>query len=115
MFITLLTHATEPSKASNTGQLVLEQLSRHKAAQCQRVIWQRKAPDTALLQRIKTLPSALLYPTHEQTAQPLHKPLPKHIILLDATWQQARKMYNHSPYLHPLGHIELKPDTPSQY
>lgn len=120
MFITLLTHATELDKTSNTGQLVLSAFAQQRAANCQRIIWQRKQPDAELLLRINAMPSALLYPAPNGQApillqEPRHTPLPEHIILLDATWQQARKMYNHSPYLHALAHIELKPDEPSQY
>ena len=116
MLITLLTHATELDKHSNTGQLVMSVLAKQGRVNCQRVIWQRKLPDAGLLQRISTTASALVYPAHnEREPLPLSQGLPEHIILLDATWQQARKMYNHSPYLHDLGHIELKPEAPSQY
>lgn len=116
MLITLLTHATELDKHSNTGQLVMSVLAQQEQVSCQRVIWQRKAPDADLLQRISNFASALVYPApNEREPLPLSQGLPEHIILLDATWQQARKMYNHSPYLHALGHIELKPKAPSQY
>jgi DTW domain-containing protein YfiP len=116
MFITLLTHATELTKASNTGQLVVAVLAQQNVVNSERVVWQRTQPCAQLLERINTMPSALLYPAPgNQAPLALHKPLPEHIILLDATWQQARKMYNHSPYLHALRHIELQPDTPSQY
>ncbi|WP_041521897.1 tRNA-uridine aminocarboxypropyltransferase [Gilvimarinus agarilyticus] len=116
MLITLLTHATELDKHSNTGQLVMSVLAKQEQASCERVIWQRKLPDADLLHRINTLASALVYPApNERAPLPLSQALPEHIILLDATWQQARKIYNHSPYLHALAHIELKPGAPSQY
>ncbi|WP_049723104.1 tRNA-uridine aminocarboxypropyltransferase [Gilvimarinus polysaccharolyticus] len=116
MFITLLTHATELNKTSNTGQLVLAVLAQQDALSCERVIWQRKLPCATLLARINAMPSALVYPSlDDQPPLPLTEPLPAHIILLDATWQQARKMYNQSPYLHPLKHLELKPERASQY
>lgn len=116
MYITLLTHTTELNKTSNTGQLVLQQLAQQQSVVCERVIWQRKQPDANLLKRIDSMPSALLYPAPcERSSLSLNEALPKHIILLDATWQQARKMYNHSTYLHGLGHIELTPQHISQY
>ena len=116
MFITLLTHATELDKASNTGQLVLAILAQQNTLMCERVIWQRTQPCAQLLERIGSMPSALLYPApNEQPPAAEPDPLPKHIILLDATWQQARKMYNHSPYLHGLEHITLKPARASRY
>lgn len=103
MFITLLTHTEELKKSTNTGQLVLEQ-ARAFGVECERVIWQRKDPDAALLQRL-TQPSALLYPS--DNAEPWPDAAPAHIVLIDSTWQQARKIYNHSPYLHSHPHLKL--------
>nr|MDT0253699.1 DTW domain-containing protein [Endozoicomonas sp.] len=36
-------------------------------------------------------------------------------IIIDATWQQARKMYRQSPYLQSLNLLSLNPDEPSIY
>ncbi|MDO6747760.1 tRNA-uridine aminocarboxypropyltransferase [Gilvimarinus sp. 1_MG-2023] len=117
MIITLLTHATELHKPSNTGVITHRRLSNFPEAQCHRVIWQRKQPDPALLQRLGALSSGLLYPS--PTAIPLTNhsalELPEHLVLIDSTWQQARKIVNHSPYLQSLPAYSLNTDTPSRF
>ena len=40
---------------------------------------------------------------------------PRSFIILDATWQQARKIYRQSPYLHSLPLMSLLPERPSVY
>lgn len=113
MRITLLTHSTELSKSSNTGALVLN-LAADYSVDCERVIWQRKVPDERLLQWIEHYSSGLLYP-HEH-AQPLSRDaLPEHLVLIDSTWQQARKIHNQSAYLKALPHYQLPSGKASEY
>lgn len=127
----LLTHERELTRESNSGRIAKTRLGQH----CQQVVWQRKAPDPALLALIAQQQVGLLFPAENSTALPvvdlaelnlsgelgdvsngtlqqenftqhltqhLAKPLPKYFILLDATWQEAGKMYRQSPYLQSL-------------
>lgn len=104
VIISLLTHQTELGKTTNTGPIAIDHLNGQAGCECHRVIWQRKEPDTALLSRLATLSSGLIYPTLD--ARPLAaistQEIPKHLVIIDSTWQQARKIYNHSPYLQAL-------------
>ena len=93
------------------------------------VLWQRKAPDALLLQRCahqQTTPYVLLYPGLDACVLDVDTPttrsdlaaapiLPAGFILLDATWQQAQKMYNQSPYLHALTKWQLQSNIASIY
>ncbi|MCF6208255.1 MAG: DTW domain-containing protein [Ghiorsea sp.] len=111
MNIYLLTHSRELARKTNTGSLVKQVLGE----QCTIFEWARKSPNAELLQRIQDDNIALLYPL--ESSQQLES-LPHTFdayILIDATWQEAQKMYNHSPYLHNLPKVALKPDLPSIY
>lgn len=109
MKFTLLTHAREIDKPTNTGQLVGRACDESKI-----LIWQRTRPDTDLLHRIETTAVALVYPVDNNL--PVQEvSCFDECILLDATWQEARKMYNHSPYLHNLPKIQIHSATPSRY
>lgn len=74
--------------------------------QARRVIWQRRRADTLLLQQLRRYRSALVYPTASDTttAPPA---IPEHCIIIDATWQQAQKILNQSPYLFHLPRLSL--------
>ncbi len=106
----LLTHARELEKASNTGRLVLEALPGR--ARC--VPWSRREPDSALLKRLAEGGIALLYPGGEE---PCRQEITVYagFVLLDGTWQEARKMYNQSPYLHALPRVNLSAKRVSAY
>lgn len=109
MKIYLLTHERELLRASNTGalaQTVVPDI-------VERVVWARNKPDPLLLAAINQNNTALLYPTTDATSAPIENF--ENIILLDATWQEARKMFNHSPYLKNLPKIHIKPGQVSQY
>lgn len=97
MHFWLLTHEREMLRPTNTGRLIRS---------AQRIIWQRKAANLELLQQISLGNIALLYPgnSNNQLAPPS---MPDHLIILDATWQEAQKMYNQSKYLHGLPKISL--------
>jgi DTW domain-containing protein YfiP len=55
----------------------------------------------------------LLYPVDDADAVPIESF--ENIILLDATWQEARKMFNKSPYLQNLPRAHIKPRQISRY
>ncbi|MDN3640886.1 tRNA-uridine aminocarboxypropyltransferase [Simiduia curdlanivorans] len=128
MNIVLLCHERELLKPSNTGQL-LHQCS----GICARsVTWARKAPDLELLEAIAASRAYLVYPLLGASGQKLRcleeseqrntdnklsvllveNPV---IVLIDATWQQAQKMFNQSPYLQHIPRLELSRERPSLF
>ena len=132
--LVLLTHATEFDRPTNTGRLVLETAAIRADDsiqwQVRTPLWQRKSPDTALLASLKSAtdhstPSyVLLFPAPDALSIDVDVPyspspeipsFPNGFILLDATWQQAQKMYNQSPYLQALPKWQLQSAQPSMY
>ncbi|WP_461534907.1 tRNA-uridine aminocarboxypropyltransferase [Spongorhabdus nitratireducens] len=112
MTFCLLTHQTEFYKSTNTGQLVKELLPDTLIFE-----WSRVEPPEQLLDRLADtdIDPWLIFPEHfaiyhsaelpraapqNRSGQPL-------FIVLDATWQQARKIYRQSPYLHNLPLYDL--------
>lgn len=109
MKIFLLTHERELLRPSNTGVL-----AKSVAPEIvERIIWARNAPDPSLLDAISHGNTVLLYPTDDADAAPIE--LFENIILLDATWQEAQKIFNKSPYLKNLPGAHIKPRQISQY
>ncbi len=118
--VILLTHERELDRPTNTGRLVLEVVGEPVSNRVRRVLWRRKEPDDSLLALLKRPRTALLYPASEvqcdgREAGPLRIAECDTFILLDGTWQEARKMYNRSPYLHKLPRIELDTPKPSRF
>ncbi|WP_343291055.1 tRNA-uridine aminocarboxypropyltransferase [Vibrio harveyi] len=114
----LLMHPNELTRDTNTGKLL---------AQCQlnvtQVVWDRKTPPAELLETLAnpSLLPVLLFPSEEsltleqvqqqsteQNRQPLY-------IILDATWQEARKMINKSRWLEGVAMMGLTTQADSQY
>jgi DTW domain-containing protein YfiP len=61
--------------------------------------------------------AALLYPSAgaaELTELPAAAH-PRHLVLLDATWFHAKKIYDAHAWLHALPHVRLTPSAPSGY
>ncbi|ELB2830345.1 MULTISPECIES: tRNA-uridine aminocarboxypropyltransferase [Vibrio] len=116
--ILLLMHPNELKRDTNTGQL-LEQCQLN----IERVIWYRKQPPAELLTLLAD-PSrypVLLFPCEEsitlehvvlQSQQQTKTPL---FIILDATWQEARKMINKSRWLEGIPTMGLSASADSQY
>jgi DTW domain-containing protein YfiP len=116
--ILLLMHPNELTRDTNTGQL-LEQCQLN----IERVIWDRKQPPEELLVRLAdpSLYPVLLFPSEEsvtlehvaiQSQQQTKNPL---FIILDATWQEARKMINKSRWLESIPTMALSASADSQY
>ncbi|AGV17892.1 DTW domain-containing protein [Vibrio sp. B513a] len=116
--ILLLMHPNELKRDTNTGQL-LEQCQLN----IERVIWDRKQPPAESLTLLAD-PSrypVLLFPCEEsitlehvvlQSQQQTKTPL---FIILDATWQEARKMINKSRWLEGIPTMGLSASADSQY
>ncbi|MDF2155906.1 DTW domain-containing protein [Vibrio sp. CAU 1672] len=113
-----LIHPNELQRDTNTGKLLaLCQLN------VESVVWDRKNPPASLLALLEdsALFPVLLFPgehsltldqlssqSHQQHKQPL-------FIILDATWQEARKMVNKSRWLSSVPLMALTSAAPSQY
>lgn len=109
MKIFLLTHERELLRLSNTGAL-----AKNVAPEIvERTMWARNIPNPVLLDAINHENTVLLYPVDDVDAAPIESF--ENIILLDATWQEARKMFNKSPYLKNLPRAKIKPRQASQY
>lgn len=124
----LLCHPTELHKSSNTGQLLPGLLAETSFADSHladsnvaveprwrsyQISWQRKQPDPQLMAALQRGGAVLLYPSANAQTIDLDMQLPRQlaenqalhsVIVLDATWQLAQKMFNQSPYLHALPH-----------
>ncbi|SIS74608.1 DTW domain-containing protein [Neptunomonas antarctica] len=121
MHIILLTHERELDKKTNTGRLVEVIDGLHVT----RIIWKRTEPDPALLAWIGQGGVGLLYPDPAELAGGPNPPLTdsffsapaslNHFILIDSTWQEARKIYNRSPYLQSLPRVLLESAPPSLF
>ncbi|MBV1908919.1 MAG: DTW domain-containing protein [Kangiellaceae bacterium] len=122
----LLTHSREVQRKTNTGQIAIDYLGDRVI----RICWDRVNPDQQLSKKLKQTKMALLHPSGQSlTGEPLTSSLTKngslsddstislfeHYLLIDATWQEARKIYNLSPYLHQIPKISLSTNTESRY
>lgn len=113
----LLYHENELNKLTNTGKLLLNSLPKAKS-----YLWQRKVEPTELINKInqEEVEAWLLFPSDAPTLSsdyPQRKNSNKKqlFILLDATWQETKKMVNKSPWLKTLPCLELTPNEASRY
>lgn len=115
----LLMHENEPLKPSNTGWLIADVLPQTRA-----FIWSRTEQNEELV-RLLSDPQwqpYLVFP-HDAAGderQLLHELLPANerqplFVLLDATWQQARKMFRKTPCLQQLPVLSLETAQLSRY
>ena len=122
MHIILLTHQREQFKKTNTGQLIQVQ----PGLDVTRIIWERTNPDQALLKMIAQGDVFLLYPDISICNPTVTVPVylrpymqdntaKKRFIIIDSTWQEARKIFNRSPYLKDLPRITLAPSQTSLF
>ena len=115
--IILLTHPNEIQRDTNSGK-ILTQTLKH----CTSYIWNRKQPDPELLQRISSCDKkvVLLFPSdHSCTIDDIENNTTYNseflFIILDSTWQEARKMLNKSHWLKEIPTIHLTTDKVSGY
>lgn len=108
----------EHQKPSNTGKLISAMWP-----ETQVINWSRVQPDEQLMALLKDheQPVVLVFPEQYAVAGQQEQRMPcdskkrTQFIILDATWQQARKIYRQSPYLHDLPLLSLSPDQASIY
>ncbi|MDW6002581.1 tRNA-uridine aminocarboxypropyltransferase [Vibrio mangrovi] len=116
--LSLLTHERELPRETNTGRWLV-----HALPQCHSFLWQRKQPCEKFQQRLdkEHLFPVLLFPSPHalsvndvsQRAREGHKK--PHFILLDGTWQEARKMERKSTWLAEIPRVQITPDSASAY
>jgi DTW domain-containing protein YfiP len=123
MKLYLLTHERELHKATNTGRLVRQFLT----DEAELIVWRRTEPDPAIVKACSTGMASLLYPSSEmypnsesEKTQSLADEFViggsvDTFVIIDATWQEARKIYNKSPYLQSAQKISLSSQDPSLY
>lgn len=114
----LIMFDTEPLKPSNTGRLIADILPETQA-----FLWARTEVEPALLAAIgdPTRQPYVVFP--EKYAEPPRQVLnqlpasdkPPLFILLDGTWNEAKKMFRKSPYLADLPMLSLNVTTTSDY
>ncbi|CNI26430.1 DTW domain-containing protein [Yersinia aldovae] len=114
----LIMFDTEPLKPSNTGRLIADILPDTQA-----FLWARTEVEPALLTAIRD-PSRQPYVVFpEKYAEPERQVLnqlpisnkPPLFILLDGTWNEAKKMFRKSPYLAGLPMLSLNVTGTSDY
>ncbi|MBW8184841.1 DTW domain-containing protein [Shewanella nanhaiensis] len=125
MKVILLTHEREVSRLTNTGLVALERFPDW----CARVIWSRVEPDDEIVDLLSSKRAAVLFPkpvlskeTGDSMVQaPMEElnlylnEIPEIIIILDAIWQEARKMIRQSPYLATANKYALTQGGDSQF
>ncbi|MBJ7538273.1 DTW domain-containing protein [Marinomonas transparens] len=105
MKIWLLTHSEELKKINGTGQLVKQALKE----ECTIIEWSRVSPSKDIL-ALPTNNTLLVYLCENAQSSLTRESVNKieNIILIDGTWQQARKIHNHSPYLKRFPYYEIQ-------
>ncbi|ALO34907.1 hypothetical protein CMT41_09385 [Colwellia sp. MT41] len=113
MKIFLLTHERELHRATNTGALALEDANEI----VERILWQRVNPNKDLVRLIDNNEAVLLYSKAESSSavSPVKIEEYDNIIIIDSTWQEAKKIFNHSAYLKNAPQFTLKTVNNSLY
>ncbi|AIW15369.1 tRNA-uridine aminocarboxypropyltransferase [Vibrio tubiashii] len=116
--LALVTHENEINRETNTGQWLEKSLSATSVH-----IWQRTQPCDKLMALIQSedYQAYLLFPDDgsipvsqaiDETAVSEKRPL---FIILDGTWQEAKKMLRKSPWLRLLPLVHINPTQASSY
>lgn len=115
--LALLTHNNEQHRDTNTGRFLA-----HSLPHCQVYPWSRTEPPKALLERIAQANNAyVLYPDDQsQSIESVLTPVQEQqgenlFILLDGTWQEAKKMLRKSAWLDALQKVHFTPKHDSSY
>lgn len=116
--LTILSNPEEFIKPTNTAKLL-----KNSYSETDIIEWKRKEPPLNLIESLKDqkIHPYVLYPANnaltfdEIDFSNFKKGSKIRIILLDGTWKQSRKMYNHSDYLQNLPALKLVTETKSQY
>jgi DTW domain-containing protein YfiP len=114
--LVLLTHPNELRRATNTGKWLSKSI-----AQCQVLEWSRTGIPNELNDILSSAcyQPVLLFPGHDSqllTSEGVQSNARRLVfIVLDGTWQEAKKMYNRSPWLKALPHYHIQMSGHSRY
>jgi DTW domain-containing protein YfiP len=119
MRIFLLTHERELHRATNTGSLAIENTNNI----VERILWERVNPNKDLTRLIENNEAILLYSKGESSltgeaslaVSPAVIEKYENIIIIDSTWQEAKKIFNHSAYLKNAPQFTLQTANDSLY
>jgi len=141
MKIFLLTHERELHRETNTGALAIDDSNNI----VERILWERVNPNKDLIRLIENNEAVLLYSKAETSSAVIPAVIPKitsakssalssllsspvskvlsstrieeyeNIIIIDSTWQEANKIFNHSPYLKNAAQFTLNTTNDSLY
>jgi len=118
LHIALLTHKQEQYRDTNTGRFVEQSLTNARIH-----LWQRTHPSELLQKKIDSerYHPYLLYPSNQSISLDTafeyantNNKIPCFIVL-DGTWQEAKKMERKSPWLDTVERVSLTPSHPSQF
>ena len=121
MKIFLLTHERELHRATNTGSLAIDNANNL----VELIVWERVTPNKDLTRLIENNEAVLLYSKGELLAEvpsaesglipPVAIEEYENIVIIDGTWQEAKKIFNQSPYLKSAPNFTLKTEKNSLY
>ena len=126
MKIFLLTHERELHRGTNTGSLAIDDSNDI----VERILWERVNPNKGLTKLIENNQALLLYSKGESISEvsssaesPAYSSANsstsiqeyENIIIIDGTWQESQKIFNHSPYLKDAPKFTLKTTNDSLY
>ncbi|CAM3925955.1 DTW domain protein [Vibrio aerogenes CECT 7868] len=118
LHLSLLMHEQEARRDTNTGRWLADMFP-----SCQIYQWQRLQPAPGLEQQLEhseALP-LLLFPSQESLslseglAMAGQSSKTPHFIVLDGTWQEAKKMERKSQWLKEVPRVQLSPSQASEY
>ena len=109
MKIFLLTHERELHRATNTGSLAINDAK----GIVERIHWERVNPNKELTKLIENNQALLLYSKGESSTAIVEED--DNIIIIDGTWQESQKIFNHSPYLKNAPQFTLQTSNDSSY
>ena len=119
MKIFLLTHERELRRGTNTGSIAIK----YSNNIVERLLWERVNPNKDLIRLIENNEAVLLYSKGESSPEgesllsvsPIVIDEYENIIIIDSTWQEAKKIFNHSPYLKKAPQFTLTTENDSLY
>ncbi|WP_144391607.1 tRNA-uridine aminocarboxypropyltransferase [Pleionea sediminis] len=114
----LIYHRDEVFKPTNTGKLIAQQFPNHTHA----FLWDRIDPNPELISLLNAPDRScyLIFPAEPDSGRVIVNsisPLPTitTFVILDATWRQARRMFNRSQWLSHIPALNLSPDEAATY
>jgi DTW domain-containing protein YfiP len=106
----LLTHERELERTTRSAIPATQILG----GACHTVVWRRKELDVVIASGLSAKDTVLVYPAEDgHPAESLD--YVRNFVLLDGTWQEARKIYNRSPYLKRFPVLRIEAGSQSVY